>query len=360
MIKAAPAGTTEVDTLDKKTWSSEVLAQFDDASLYQTWSYGAVRWGRENLSHFLLKKNADIIAAAQARIVKLPLVPGGIAYIRWGGMWQRKGQARDMSVFREMVRALRDEYALKRGLFLRILPNIMDIDSEAYLSILQEEGYTRRPLAEGGRTLYLDLTPSLEELRANLRPRWRNYLKKAEKSDIEVLESADGEHYEMFAALYRGMHQRKNFVEYVDIDEYQQIQQDLPDDLKMKITLCRSQGEVCAAVICAAAGNMGIYTLGATNGKGLKNRASYLAHWKTVEWLKAQGYRWYDLGGYNPDGVPGTAQFKAGLTGKKGIDARPIGQFDFCTSRISLLSVRTADVLRAQYRKVKERIRLHG
>src|ERR1700693_1904122 len=62
----------EVDTLNEHTWC-QLLQEFDDASIYQTWPYVAVTAGSRNMSHLLLKKNGEVVAAALARIAKLPL-----------------------------------------------------------------------------------------------------------------------------------------------------------------------------------------------------------------------------------------------------------------------------------------------
>jgi len=350
-----PVYTVKTDTIDKEIWS-RILLEFDDANIYQTWSYGAVRWGEKNLSHLLLKKGGEIVAAAQSRIVKLPVLPGGIAYVRWGGMWQRKGRPKDPDVFRRMILALKQEYAERRGLFLRMLPNIMDKDATEMIHILQEEGFERRTPPEGGRTLYIDLRHSMEELRAGMKRGWRKQLNRAERNGLELVEASDEKLFEIFAEAYREMHNRKGFTEYVDIDEFRQMQQDLDDALKMKIIACQSNGDLHAAFIFSTLGNMGLALLGATSNKGLKSGGLHFLMWKSIEWLKNRGYQWYDLGGYNPERVPGTAYFKSGLAGKTGTDAKPIGQFDICRSRISTLAVRQMDGMRMQYRKLRERI----
>jgi hypothetical protein len=351
----SPDYTIETDNVDKNTWS-RILLDFNDANIYQTWSYGAVRWGEKNLSHLLLKRKGHIVAAAQTRIVKPPFLPVGVAYVRWGGMWQRKDQPRDMDVFRHMILALRREYADKRGLFLRVLPNVMDVGAGENIGVLKEEGFERRPLAEGGRTLYIDLSSSLDELRANMRKGWRKQLNRAEKSGLTLVEASDEELFEMFVSTYREMHNRKGFTQYVDIDEYRLMQQELDDALKMKILACQSDGELHATFIFAALGNMGLALLGAASSKGLNSGSSHYLQWKTIEWLKTHGYRLYDLGGYSPDRVPGTAHFKYGLAGEKGIDSQPIGQFDICPSRISCLAVRQMDNVRKHYRRLRGQI----
>lgn len=344
----------EVDNINEQQWS-ELLEQFDDASLYQTWSYGAIRWGKHNLSHLILKQNETVVAMAQLRIVRKPLI-GGIAYIRWGGLWQRKSQQNQIDIFKEMIIALKEEYAKKRGLWLRMLPNIRETEGQPYIEMLKQEGFQHNIPFEGGRTIYVDLSLPIETLRNNLQSRWRSYLKKVEQSGLKIIENKSQEElYEVFSTMYREMHQRKGFVEYVDIEEYRTLQAKLPKKFKMKILACELEGVPQAAIICAALGNMGIYVLGATSDEGLKNRGSYLLHWKMLEWLKNEGYHWYDLGGIDPEKTPGTAQFKYGLAGKLGIDSKPIGQFDICFNPSSKLVIKTLDGLRNFQRLLKEK-----
>ena len=44
MKTLAEGYTVKIDQISKDEWS-ELLPRFDDATIYQTWSYGAVRWG---------------------------------------------------------------------------------------------------------------------------------------------------------------------------------------------------------------------------------------------------------------------------------------------------------------------------
>ena len=344
----------EIDSISEQEWSI-LLEQFRDASLYQTWSYGAIRWGEHNLSHLILKQDEVVVAMAQLRIVKKPII-GGIAYIRWGGIWQRKNKENDITIFREMIIALREEYVRKRGLWLRMLPNIRETEGHQHIQILKEEGFQHNIPFEGGRTIYIDLSFPLDILRNNLQSRWRSYLKKVEQSNLKMInDKSQEELYDVFSKMYEEMHQRKGFVEYVDIEEYRALQMNLPVPFKMKVLACELEGIPQAAIICAALGEMGIYVLGATSDEGLKNRGSYLLHWKMLEWLKNEGFRWYDLGGIDPEKTPGTAQFKYGLAGKLGIDSNPIGQFDSCFNPLSKLTIKTLDSLREIRRLLEEK-----
>ncbi len=49
----------EVDEATPENWPA-MIDLFQDANIYQTWSYGQVRWGRRNLSHLVLKRDGEV------------------------------------------------------------------------------------------------------------------------------------------------------------------------------------------------------------------------------------------------------------------------------------------------------------
>ena len=69
-----------------------MLDQFEDANVYQTWSYGGIRWGKKNLSHLVLKRNDEVVGIAQIRIVRPTKLKFGMAYLRWGPLCHRRGR----------------------------------------------------------------------------------------------------------------------------------------------------------------------------------------------------------------------------------------------------------------------------
>ena len=100
-----------------------MLDLFNDANIYQTWSYGVVRWGAKNLSHMVLKRDGEVLGMAQLRIIRPTRLKFGMAYLRWGPLCERRGKPLDPEVLAIMSRALEEEYVEKRRLLLRVLPN---------------------------------------------------------------------------------------------------------------------------------------------------------------------------------------------------------------------------------------------
>ena len=96
----------------------------------------------------------------------------------------------------------------------------------------------------------------------------------------------------------------------------------------MRVVLCEMEGELCAGSICSALGDTAVYLWGATSNRGLKSNASYLVHWRTLEWVKSRGCQFYDLNGIDPTSNPGVYKFKLRFAGVHGCDIHLLGGFD--------------------------------
>ena len=341
--------SAEIDNISEPAWYG-LLRGFDDASIYQTWAYGEVRNGRKNISHLVLRKQGRVVAVAQARIKLVPLIPAGIAYVMWGPLWCPNGTRPNTEVFRQVLRALHNEYACKRGLVLRVYPRIVEEESHGVTSLFEEEGFVR--VGEAGRsmTLVMDLDRSIEELRRGLRSHWQRELKVAEKQKMGIVEGQSDELMGRFIAIYKEMVARKQFREPNDIEEFRAIQQRLPEPFQMKIMLCGHGEADYAGSICSAIGGTALYLFGATSNTGMKSRGSYLLQWKLLEWLRQGGVAQYDLNGINAETNPGTYKFKTDMAGEKGREVRFLGQFDACESIVSRVCVYAAETVKAALR----------
>jgi hypothetical protein len=356
-----PEYSAEIDTVDEERWC-RALEQFDDANIYQTWSYDEVRCGRKNISHMLLKRNGNIVAAAQARVAKAPFITIGVAYVRWGPLWRRGDEEPDPEIFRLAVRALRNEYAFRRGLVLRLYPALFHETPSRFASILAEEGFSNLVKERAEKTIIIDMRRSLEDLRKGLRSHWYRYLKVAERNGLEIVEGSGHELFRPFVGIYKEMVARKKFMEPNDIMEFLAIQERLPQKYKMRVLLCKSGGDLCAGLVCSAIGKTAIYLFGATSDAGLKKRGSYLLHWRLIEWLKNEGITNYDLHGIDALKNPGTYKFKADLCGSNGREKCFLGRFDSYSNILGHLGIDCGDHLRRWYRRAEQRVisGLHG
>jgi FemAB family len=347
--------SSEIDAVDEQTWC-HLVQRFDDGNIYQTWPYAAVVGGRSNMSHLVLKLRGEIVAIAQARIKKLPVVSLGIAYVQWGPLWRRTGSDANAEIFRQAVRALRNEFVCRHGLTLRLFPVVFESDAVDFTAILAEEGLSSIGQETRGRTILMDLAPTLADLREGMSSHWKRELKAAEKNNLEFIEGSSEELFETFIGMYKEMVSRKKFVEPNDIYQFKQIQSRLPESLKMRVLLCKSGAGLSAGAIYSRVGNSAIYLFGATSNAGMKSRGSYLLQWKIVETLKQQGAALYNLNGINPDKNPGTYKFKNDMAGKHGRDAFYAGRFDLHAGLFSQSLIQLGDALRLGRRRFQQRI----
>jgi lipid II:glycine glycyltransferase (peptidoglycan interpeptide bridge formation enzyme) len=303
------------------------------------------------LSHLVIKRDGEVIGVAQVTIRKIPALGAGIAYIPWGPLWRRRGKPIELDNLHFGIRALREEYVKKRGLFLRIAPNVIEQNNGAD-RLFEKEGFSLKSPETRYRTLLVDLAPTIEKLRKNLDQKWRNMLNQAEKKDLEIVEGYSDELYSVFLSLQSEMQVRKKYTPGVSYQEFREIQRDLPEPIKMKIMICKYEGEAMSAAVFSGIGDTAIYLLGATGHKGMKTKGSYLLQWRAIQWLKGNGCRWYDLGGINPEMNPGVFHFKAGMSG---MDVCHIGPYEVCNNPLSLLLVRWGERAKSFLRSGKNR-----
>ena len=327
----------EIDKMTPEQWS-EVVSSMSDASIYQTWNYGAVRWGDQNLSHVVLLKNNKICSAVQIRIIRIPLLNKGIAYITRGPMWNPKDSRPNFDYFKQMILALENEYVNNRKMCLYIKPNIFTNDDKEIFSFFNDRKFGFKQ--DNYQTIMLDLKDDINTIRKNFRQKWRNQLNRAEKNGLEIVEGTDDSLFDIFFKLYNEMLDRKGFVPGLDAMEFEHIQRELPSSQKMYSLVCYYNGKPISAQINSLIGDTVVYLLGATGDIGLTLKGAYLLQWKTIQWAKNSGARWYDLGGIDPVNNPGVYHFKKGFGG---MEKMIIGRFDLSPDIISRLMVTGID-----------------
>ena len=337
----------EADTLNEHSWH-QLVQRFEDANVFQTWAYAEAEAEKRNLSPLILTCNGERVAAALVRFKRLPVFGIGLAYVHRGPMWRRRGVEIRVEHFRQILRALRNEFVCRRGLTLRINPELFDDDVQGLNAVIGEEGFAPVRNQVRNRTILMDLTPPLTVLRQGLGRNWKRNLKRAEEGHLQVIEDTDEGLIEKVIAIYEEMVSRKSFIGSGSIYRFRQIQARLPEDLKMKIMLCMSNGEVCAGLVWSAIGEMGIELHAATSNAGTQSGGSHLLRWKLVEKLKQQNAVCYNLNGIDPIKNPGTYRFKKELAGGHGRDVFYLGKFDASAGFLSELLIQLRDAIRTQ------------
>lgn len=348
--KHYPEFTAEADAVTRCEWD-EIVNKFLDANIFQTWAYGTARTDQLRLSHLVLKRAGNVVAAVQARLVGFPSLRIGVAYIRWGPIWNLRSGGVTDEVFRQAIRAIRNEYTVRRGLVVRLLPPLCTEENEPYTKILAEEGLEMNTDDQQYRTIIMDARPSLEELERGFHPKWRKNLNRARKSALETIQGQDIALLESLGMVYAEMVQRKQFSGQADIENLIRTQRDLPANQKMTVILCKAEGEIVAGTVFSVLGNTAVDLFRATSNRGTKTYGSYLLQWHVLEELKKRDCQYYNLNGINPERNPGGYQFKSQLAGKNGREVTFVGTFDAYPNNLVRLAVTTAQQFRARLRR---------
>jgi len=328
------AYTVEVDSVPNETWD-EIVSGFADAHHEQTACYASHHWkGRD--SHLLLRRGAEPVAGARVTIFKLPVLGRGLAFARFGPFWRAEGREADPAIYRAAVGALVQEYALSRGHCLTILPRPSPVHQDQEYALLRDMGFVRRREMLDAERYFVDLSLSEEAQMKSFSQNWRHNLRKALGEPLEIRLSDGQDDAEAFAELYKEMVSRKGFDSATPVHMTSDLIAGLPAKLKPKVAMAFHGGELVAGATVSLFGDTAYYMFGATSSAALPLNAGYALQWWIIRWLRAQGVRWYDLGGAAHE--RGLRHFKKGMTGKSGRIVVMEGEYDRWTSSLGRLA----------------------
>lgn len=316
-----------------QNWA-QVIGAFADATYNQLHFFAGQVWGHANLSHIAVRQGDQIVAAAQVILQRVPLIGRGVAFVKFGPLWRRKGRSPDLGALVSALDAIKEEYAARRRLMVIILPAPDPIHGAAVDEVLAMCGFTvRRTMSDPNRYL-VDTRLSEDEQLVSLEQKWRYNLKKSLKSELDLSVHHDLEGIVRFMPIFKAMQERKGYDDKQASLSLPALLGELPPEQQPWIVIARHEGRDVAGCVVGAIGDTAYYLFGATDTRSLRCNAGYALQWKTIELLRQRpSVRWYDLGGEAND--LGLRQFKKGLVGTRGRVARFSGEFDYCTDRMS-------------------------
>lgn len=288
----------------------DMLRDAPRANLLQSWPYAvAARIHDQMMSRRALIRDAGRTVGLM-QIQEIRIGPIHILRLHRGPLWLagKESPAR----WQSFLTAFNAAFPRRLGRRRQIMPEIEEgPDAE---ELLAGAGLKRRG-PEPYRTIVLDLAPSLDELRAKLKAKWRNTLRQAERGGLSVATDRAGEAAPSFLAGYdadksargyRGAKPQRLATLTVSAAPLGDV-----------FILSALRGEaMVAAVMLFRHGNAATYQAGWTGPEGRKLRAHHLLLWSAIGELKAAGVERLDLGGIHPRMAEGVTRFKQGLGGQ--------------------------------------------
>jgi hypothetical protein len=320
----------EIDTIDAAEWD-RVASEFDDLNYDQIACYSTGQWG-ERVSHLLLRRHGKPVAGARVAIIKLPGFARGVAFLRFGPFWRRHGEIPDLTTYRAALGAIVQEYSIRRGHLLTIIPRPNPEFYAQETKALAEFGFGLRRRSPDPNRYLVDLSLDEETQMRSLDQKWRYNLRQAMANDFEIRLCESEADIRIFQSLHAGMVTRKDFRNADVVHLLPELAERLPENSRPHIVLAFHRGRPVAGAAIAILGDTAYYVFGGSDNASLSLKGGYAVQWWIMRWLSQQNVRWYDLGG--EAGEQGLRQFKKGLVGKQGTVVRLSGEYD-CWSRPS-------------------------
>lgn len=323
---------------DKEQWNAFV-AGHPTGDLLQSFEWGELkrRSGGWQPIRIAVEEDGKIIAAASILKRKLPRLAKCIFYAPRGPVCDFS----DPRILPALFDAV-NEHARREGAILLKIDPPVNIEATGVVQSLQKLGFARvaDPSGFGGIqprcVMQLDLTPSLDDLLAGCKPKWRYNIRLAEKKGVTVRSDCTKDDLRAFYELLKETAVRDRFI-VRGFSYYEDMWDVLVEAGYAKLFLAEYEGEAVAAALSFIFGDKCWYTYGASSNRHRNVMPNHLMQWRMIEWAKESGCVVYDFRGVSPnraedpnDHLYGLNRFKEGF-GAQFVEY--IGEFDLPYSR---------------------------
>jgi len=280
--------TVEIDdTAANPVWDSFVAASGGHHTQSSLWGRvkGAGGW---RATRVLVSDGSEIRAGAQVlwRPVLSAFRIGHSHLTPVGGM--------DQSATAIAVQSLPD---LART--CRLLNLVGQPSTDEYAEALIAAGFATtqaKPLA--GASLVLDLSPGVDDLLAQMKPKCRYNIRLAERKGVTVRQGGEDD-LPVVHRLLTDTASRKRF----DLESggrLAQMASILGPAGCFQTFIAEYQSKPVAALVVVGFGDSVVYKRGGWSGEHGEARPNEALHWHAIQWAKAAGYRYYDFDGIEP------------------------------------------------------------
>ncbi|MGQ9368072.1 lipid II:glycine glycyltransferase FemX [Azospirillum sp. ST 5-10] len=191
------------------------------------------------------------------------------------------------------------------------LPEVPASDEAA--ALLERCGFVK--VGPGYRTVWLDLARSDEELRAGLARDWRQRLKGAQRAGLVLDLDPEAKNLPWLVKQEQEQARTKRYREMSGALTVR-LRNALHKNDGVLMAAALHQGRPAACALFLGHGTAATYQIGWSDETGRKTGAMRLVLWEAIGALRRRGVRWLDLGGINPETVPGVTEFKLGTGGE--------------------------------------------
>lgn len=196
---------------------------------------------------------------------------------------------------------------------LRFLSLSPDISFNSIESLFLENTRSLKLNIPNWKSLIIDLEKSEMDLLFDLKPKWRNSLRKSQKQNLRILHTTEIKEIESLLEIYIN-DGRRNFQK---INPYliKKMKSYESNDEKLHVFKTFKNGVDIGAILISRQLSNIIYLIGWSSEEGRKLNVNYLLLWEALIHFKSNGIKTFDLGGLIGKNHP-IDFFKLGMNGK--------------------------------------------
>ncbi|NLU49054.1 MAG: peptidoglycan bridge formation glycyltransferase FemA/FemB family protein [Syntrophomonadaceae bacterium] len=302
---------------------SEFVSRHPKGHILQTWEWGRVKASTGWQPVPLVMEKSGIIVGAMMilkRRIPLPLCNRCIFYAPRGPVVDYHDRER-VNALLEGAQAVARQHG---AIFLKIDPDI-PVQDTVFTAMLKENGFRKTVTAEGFEGVQptfvfrLDITPSEDELLANMAPKTRYNIRLAARKGVKIYQVEDKQELKTFYELLKETAQRDKFLirgyEYFSTIWEELVTRDLA-----RFFLAEYQGKAVAGTLALKLGDKAWYSYGASSNEHRNVMPNYLIQWTMIRWARENGCTLYDFRGVSGDlsednPLYGLYRFKKGFNG---------------------------------------------
>lgn len=327
----------EILVNEKDNWNNFVAAS-PVGDLLQSYEWGELKkrsggWEPIRIAAF---EGGEIRAAISILKRRIPHTGRCIFYASRGPVLDLTNS----KLLSELLDGIRIRAAKEGAILLKIDPPVVADDTESLASIAGT-GFVKVQDATGFGgiqprcVMQLDLTPSLDEILANCKPKWRYNIRLAEKKGVTVRSDCEKNDLRAFYEILKETAVRDKFL-VRGFSYYEHMWDLLVETGYARLFLTEYEGEVVSGALSFLFGDKCWYTYGASSNRHRNVMPNHLMQWTMIGWAKESGCKWYDFRGVSPqkeedpnDHLYGLNRFKEGF-GAKFVEY--IGEYDIVYS----------------------------
>jgi peptidoglycan pentaglycine glycine transferase (the first glycine) len=322
-----------IEVCEKQSeWDTEVLSR--EGHPLQLWGWGEVKAAHNwRVERVLIKRDKEVIGAAQLLIRKLPKPFSNLIYIPRGPVAGEANRREVLDAVANHSKRAHSAVAVSVEPDWEVMPEVTGWRQSANTILIP-------------RTLILDLKRSEEELLGDMTKKTRQYIRKSSNEGIEIRQVKTKEELAACLDIYKQTARRANFGIHDD-DYYYDIYDKLGEFSPVFAAFLNDKPITFLWLAISKETAFELY--GGMDDDGQRLRANYALKWHAIQTMRRWGVLRYDFNGLLNDGV---SAFKQGFASH---ETMLIGTYDRPLSPLYTLWTQALPLAKKILRKVKDR-----